>query len=170
MVAMSLLDAPPPGEFPGRAEAGSHLVALAQQPGEALFVPSGWFHTGELPICWLLLLPPLSAGCRTAMLERAQSLSTPRSSLNQPMCRPLTAVENLDDCVSINHNWFNGHNMCWVWALLRRERQQAEAAIEDCRQLCRSEPGGRSTWQVPVGCACCFTCCCHAHIPPEHRP
>lgn len=39
--------------------------------------------------------------------------------------------------MSINHNWFNGHNAGWVWALLRRERQQAEAAIEDCRELCR---------------------------------
>ena len=42
---------PPPGEFPGLAEARSHLVSLVQQPGEALFVPSGWFHTGEMPTC-----------------------------------------------------------------------------------------------------------------------
>lgn len=32
--------------FPGLPEARRHLVTLVQQPGEALFVPSGWFHTG----------------------------------------------------------------------------------------------------------------------------
>lgn len=37
------------GDFPGLAEARHHLITLVQQPGEALFVPSGWFHTGELP-------------------------------------------------------------------------------------------------------------------------
>ena len=49
----------------------------------------------------------------------------------------MPAVENLDDCASINHNWLNGHNACWTWTLLRRERQQAAAAIEDCREMCR---------------------------------
>lgn len=49
----------------------------------------------------------------------------------------VVAVENLDECVSINHNWINGHNAHWTWALLRRERRQAAEAIEDCRPLCR---------------------------------
>ena len=86
-----LLLLPTAGQFPGLAEARRHLVALEQQAGEALFVPSGWRHD----------------------------------------------VLNLDDCLSINHNWINGHNVHWAWALLRLERRQAEAGIEDCRALCR---------------------------------
>ena len=42
-------------------------------------------------------------------------------------------VENEEDTLSINHNWLNGHNLSWAWALLRRERSDAAAAIEDCR-------------------------------------
>jgi hypothetical protein len=49
---------------------------------------------------------------------------------------PPGAVENLEDCASINHNWINGHSVHWTWALLQQERRQAEAAIEDCRPLC----------------------------------
>jgi hypothetical protein len=42
-------------------------------------------------------------------------------------------VRNLEDTLSINHNWLNGFNLHWAWALLRRERAEAAAAIEDCR-------------------------------------
>ncbi len=44
-------------------------------------------------------------------------------------------MENLEDTLSINHNWLNGHNVAWSVALLRRERALAAAAIDDCRQV-----------------------------------
>lgn len=43
------------------------------------------------------------------------------------------SVRNEADTLSINHNWFNAHNVHWAVALLRSERQEAIAAIEDCR-------------------------------------
>ena len=43
------------------------------------------------------------------------------------------SVCNEADTLSINHNWFNAHNAHWAVALLRSERQEAIAAIEDCR-------------------------------------
>ena len=43
-------------------------------------------------------------------------------------------MENLEDTLSINHNWLNGHNVAWGVALLRRERALAAGAIDDCRQ------------------------------------
>ena len=58
-----------------------------QEPGETIFVPSGWHHT----------------------------------------------VENLDDSLSINHNWLNAHNIHWGLALLKQEYAAAAAQIEDCR-------------------------------------
>ena len=58
-----------------------------QEPGETIFVPSGWHHT----------------------------------------------VENLDDSLSINHNWLNAHNIHWGLALLKQEHAAAAAQIEDCR-------------------------------------
>ena len=42
-------------------------------------------------------------------------------------------VENLRDTLSINHNWLNAHNIHWAASLLRSERAEAVAAIEDCR-------------------------------------
>ena len=58
-----------------------------QEPGDTLFVPSGYHHT----------------------------------------------VHNLEDCLSINHNWINAHNVHWSWALVQQEYRGAAAAIQDCR-------------------------------------
>ena len=46
-------------------------------------------------------------------------------------------VENLEATLSINHNWINACTVHRTWALLAREREEAAAAIEDCRELCR---------------------------------
>ncbi|BDA42235.1 2-oxoglutarate and iron-dependent oxygenase JMJD4 [Coccomyxa sp. Obi] len=48
-------------------------------------------------------------------------------------------VENLEDTLSINHNWLNAFNLHWGWTLLQRERAEAAAAIEDCRETCTLE-------------------------------
>ncbi|PNG99490.1 JmjC domain-containing protein 4, partial [Tetrabaena socialis] len=48
-------------------------------------------------------------------------------------------VENLADTLSLNHNWVNGHNLHWTWALLRRQYVDAAAAIDDCRELCAAD-------------------------------
>ena len=42
-------------------------------------------------------------------------------------------VHNLADTLSVNANWLNAYNAHWAGALLRRERAQAAAAIDDCR-------------------------------------
>jgi hypothetical protein len=47
------------------------------------------------------------------------------------------SVENIEDTLSINQNWFNGFALGRVWAHLHGERAAAEAAIADCRALCR---------------------------------
>ena len=49
-------------------------------------------------------------------------------------------MENLEDTLSVNHNWLNGHNVAWGVLLLRRERALAAAAIEDCRQVLQVFP------------------------------
>ncbi|DBA81219.1 TPA: hypothetical protein ACH3X2_007033 [Trebouxia sp. C0005] len=48
-------------------------------------------------------------------------------------------VENLEDTLSINHNWLNGYNIHWAVALLQQERTDAIACIEDCREGCTEE-------------------------------
>ncbi|MEW5317730.1 MAG: hypothetical protein WDW38_009007 [Sanguina aurantia] len=78
--------------FANVAAARALAIPYTQEAGEALFVPSGWYHT----------------------------------------------VENLCDTLSINHNWFNGHNLTWVTDYLLSEHAAATAAIEDCRPLCNS--------------------------------
>ncbi|KAL7105941.1 hypothetical protein ACP275_07G078900 [Erythranthe tilingii] len=45
-------------------------------------------------------------------------------------------VHNLEDTISINHNWFNAYNVSWVWDLLLREYHEAVGYIEDIRDIC----------------------------------
>jgi JmjC domain, hydroxylase len=44
-------------------------------------------------------------------------------------------VHNLDDCLSINHNWISSHSVMTSWRYLKKERKRAEDLIEDCRGL-----------------------------------
>ncbi|KAH1075557.1 hypothetical protein J1N35_027885 [Gossypium stocksii] len=45
-------------------------------------------------------------------------------------------VQNLEDTISINHNWFNGYNLSWVWDLLLRDYKEAKEYIEDIKDIC----------------------------------
>ncbi|CAN6452021.1 unnamed protein product [Victoria cruziana] len=45
-------------------------------------------------------------------------------------------VHNLEDTISINHNWFNAHNLSWVWNLLVKDYNEAKEYIEDIRDIC----------------------------------
>ncbi|XP_020584962.1 jmjC domain-containing protein 4 isoform X2 [Phalaenopsis equestris] len=45
-------------------------------------------------------------------------------------------VHNLEDTISINHNWFNGYNLFWVWNLLVKDYTEAKEYIEDIREIC----------------------------------
>lgn len=45
-------------------------------------------------------------------------------------------VHNLEDTISINHNWYNAYNTSWVWDLLSRDYEEARDYIEDIRDIC----------------------------------
>ncbi|KAA8540792.1 hypothetical protein F0562_024289 [Nyssa sinensis] len=45
-------------------------------------------------------------------------------------------VCNLEDTISINHNWFNAYNLSWVWDLLLRDYNEAKEYIEDIKDIC----------------------------------
>ncbi|KAK6148337.1 hypothetical protein DH2020_019249 [Rehmannia glutinosa] len=45
-------------------------------------------------------------------------------------------VHNLEDTISIIHNWFNAYNISWVWDLLLREYNEAKGYIEDIKDIC----------------------------------
>ncbi|KAJ4962093.1 hypothetical protein NE237_022003 [Protea cynaroides] len=45
-------------------------------------------------------------------------------------------VHNLEDTISINHNWFNAYNLDWVWKLLVKDYWEARGYIEDIRDIC----------------------------------
>ncbi|KAM0945820.1 putative transcription factor & chromatin remodeling &Metalloenzymes JmjC family [Dioscorea sansibarensis] len=44
-------------------------------------------------------------------------------------------VCNLEDTISINHNWFNAYNLAWVWDLLLKDYNEAKEYIEDIREI-----------------------------------
>ncbi|KAJ4781619.1 Bifunctional arginine demethylase and lysyl-hydroxylase JMJD6 [Rhynchospora pubera] len=44
-------------------------------------------------------------------------------------------VHNVEDTISINHNWFNGYNLSWVWNLLLEDYKIAKEYIEDIRDI-----------------------------------
>lgn len=43
-------------------------------------------------------------------------------------------VENVEDTISINHNWFNGSNINFIWNNLVAAFRSAEAEISDCKE------------------------------------
>ncbi|KAK1302692.1 F-box protein [Acorus calamus] len=44
-------------------------------------------------------------------------------------------VLNMEDTISINHNWFNGYNLSWVWNLLVKDYNEARGYIDDIRDI-----------------------------------
>ncbi|XP_071731705.1 arginine-specific demethylase JMJ20 isoform X2 [Rutidosis leptorrhynchoides] len=50
-------------------------------------------------------------------------------------------VHNLEDTISINHNWFNAYNLSWVWDLLYRDYKEAAEYIEDIKDICDDYEG-----------------------------
>uniref|UniRef100_A0A1B6FRY0 Jumonji domain-containing protein 4 n=1 Tax=Cuerna arida TaxID=1464854 RepID=A0A1B6FRY0_9HEMI len=64
-------------------------LEIIQNPGEAIFVPSGWHHQ----------------------------------------------VWNLDDTISVNHNWVNGCNIGKMWKSLRGNLAAVKAEISDCQDM-----------------------------------
>ncbi|XP_066141900.1 2-oxoglutarate and iron-dependent oxygenase JMJD4 [Euwallacea fornicatus] len=64
-------------------------LELIQNDGEAVFVPSGWYHQ----------------------------------------------VWNLEDTISINHNWVNGCNISTMWDSLKTSLKIIENEIKDCRDM-----------------------------------
>ncbi|KAM7273688.1 hypothetical protein ACFE04_028352 [Oxalis oulophora] len=45
-------------------------------------------------------------------------------------------VHNMEDTISINHNWFNSYNLSWVWDLLLRDYIEAKEYIADIKDIC----------------------------------
>lgn len=44
-------------------------------------------------------------------------------------------VYNLEDTISINHNWLNAYNLSCVWELLWKDYKDTEESIEDIRHI-----------------------------------
>lgn len=63
--------------------------SVLQTAGEAIFVPSGWYHQ----------------------------------------------VHNVQNAISVNHNWFNGCNIDHVWSSLYEAMEKVENEIDDCRDM-----------------------------------
>ncbi|XP_053677723.1 2-oxoglutarate and iron-dependent oxygenase JMJD4 homolog [Anopheles nili] len=69
--------------------AGVNFFSIHQEPGEAVFIPSGWYHQ----------------------------------------------VLNVEDAISVNHNWFNGCNVAIIWNNLRDALKDVCREIDDCRDM-----------------------------------
>uniref|UniRef100_A0A182Y9X8 Jumonji domain-containing protein 4 n=1 Tax=Anopheles stephensi TaxID=30069 RepID=A0A182Y9X8_ANOST len=70
-------------------DAGVVFFSILQEAGEAIFVPSGWYHQ----------------------------------------------VQNVEDAISVNHNWFNGCNVGTIWNNLRGALDDVRREIDDCRDM-----------------------------------
>uniref|UniRef100_A0A182PAN7 Jumonji domain-containing protein 4 n=1 Tax=Anopheles epiroticus TaxID=199890 RepID=A0A182PAN7_9DIPT len=70
-------------------DAGVTFFTIEQKAGEAIFVPSGWYHQ----------------------------------------------VMNVEDAISVNHNWFNGCNVGTVWDNLRSSLADVRREIDDCHDM-----------------------------------
>jgi len=47
-------------------------------------------------------------------------------------------VDNVEDCLSINHNWISSQSVGRTWEFICEERAIAAKLIADCRELCSS--------------------------------
>lgn len=65
------------------------LIEVIQEPGTAIFVPSGWHHQ----------------------------------------------VLNLEDTISLNHNWLNGFNIDIIWSFLQSTLAVVKKEIQDCKDM-----------------------------------
>ncbi|XP_015515621.2 2-oxoglutarate and iron-dependent oxygenase JMJD4 [Neodiprion pinetum] len=75
--------------YPNYDEDRLKRYEIIQQPGEIVFIPSGWHHQ----------------------------------------------VWNLEDTISINHNWINACNVWNVWISLKKELCAVMREVEDCRDM-----------------------------------
>jgi hypothetical protein len=48
-------------------------------------------------------------------------------------------VKNIENTISINHNWFNSTNIKSIWNIHRGELKKVEAEISDCKPGCKDE-------------------------------
>ncbi|CAI5524513.1 unnamed protein product [Closterium sp. Naga37s-1] len=78
-----------------------------------------------------------SAGCswiraRWCMVEQGagDAIFVPSNWLHQ--------VTNLEDTISINHNWINATNLMHTWRLLKEDEQEARAAICDVEEMVKA--------------------------------
>lgn len=46
---------------------------------------------------------------------------------------------NIDDALSVNHNWLHPLAMHFTLSMMVKDLREAEEAISDCRELCDSE-------------------------------
>ena len=59
----------------------------------------------------------------------------------------LSQVENLTDCISINHNWCNAHNLPSLYSSMCAKVTEVEHALEDVRELLSSNAApGDTSW------------------------
>ncbi|TIB36020.1 hypothetical protein E3P86_02584 [Wallemia ichthyophaga] len=70
-------------------EAEKYATEVVQEPGQIIFIPSGWYHQ----------------------------------------------VENLDDCISINHNWSNSNCLLDMYSSMKAEYAAVETSVEDIKDL-----------------------------------
>ncbi|XP_012943249.1 2-oxoglutarate and iron-dependent oxygenase JMJD4 isoform X2 [Aplysia californica] len=75
--------------FSNASRSSGAAITVIQEPGEIIFVPSGWHHQ----------------------------------------------VFNLEDTISINHNWTNGCGAHLSWAFLKSRLTAVQKEIEDCRAM-----------------------------------
>ncbi|BFZ21753.1 hypothetical protein BsWGS_24792 [Bradybaena similaris] len=78
-----------PQKYPEGSSAVDAAITMIQNPGEVIFVPSGWHHE----------------------------------------------VFNLEDTISINHNWINGCSAHLTWQYLKNRLLAIQKEIEDCRNM-----------------------------------
>ena len=57
-------------------------------------------------------------------------------------------VENLTDCLSLNHNWCNAYNLRSMYESMEHEVDDVTAALEDVRDMLQSQPANQCPWQA----------------------
>ena len=132
--------------------ARQHAVVIEQSTGQALFVPSGWYHQVENILPYPDTMSASSAAADTDKVVHTTIYPSIPPPLTQPaIIHPLihlyllssvdidTVVKAKNDgtnadpmaslIISLNRNWFNGFNVREVWLFLIRELTNVRAEL-----------------------------------------
>ena len=111
-------------KYPGCTQLNKKFT-ITQNPGEIIFVPSGWHHQVHNMVTELVIYP--------VWMKQLHDLLGNITLKIWRHCVLFILFQ--EDTISINHNWINGCNVMLCWSFIKDSLLDVQKQIEDCREM-----------------------------------